>query len=159
MIQLEGFQAHSSNMLQLLDDFEHFPYTKLIRLPEIPPSTTQLYFSEFTAILLWNSIHLQFAPVYLQCVDTSKMWMQQYLGAVIGILLPSGLRFKNISFETRCATCSPQLLQSSFDRPAPCLVNSTLIQPISGIWKDAIMSWEAVVVPSWMLLCVCVQLA
>lgn len=73
--------------------------------------------------------------------------------SVIGILLPSGLRFKNISLGTRCATCSPQLPPSSFDRQTPCLFNSTLIQPISGIWKDAVMSWEAAVVPSWMAVC------
>lgn len=82
-----------------------------------------------------------------------------YTRTVIVVVLPSGLRFKNISFETRCATCSPQLLRSSFDRPTPCLVNSSLILPNSRLWKDAVVSWEAVCrafMDGWR---VCVQLA
>ena len=77
-----------------------------------------------------------------------------YPGTVLGIVPPSGLRFKNTSFEPRCATCSPQLLWDAPDRPTPGLVNTTLIQPISGIWKDDVLSWEAIVVPlyvySWL---------
>lgn len=82
-----------------------------------------------------------------------------YTGTVIVVILPSGLRFKNISFETRCATCTPQLLWSSFDRPTPCLVNSSLILPNSRLWKDAVVSWEAICcafMDGWR---VCVQLA
>lgn len=79
-------------------------------------------------------------PKYLHLLQYSSSVvnitkMQQQSGTIIGVLLPSGLRFKNISFETRCATCSPLLPWSSFDKPT---------NPVSltALWISQFLPYE-----------------